>query len=191
MRDYRYDCKDLFVTKDEQESKFSRLCTRSILIDRCDKTDYARSSDSEKFHFHIALLYPQRCPLGATMNSRLVKLSSSFTLLIHLISGFSFQASKRTNGEQENCLKVLFSKSNDIFQDETPEDRNERMELVRQIQGTFYREENDDYPLVSRADEGVYTRVPLFRVQWTELPGYQTILNIQSMLVWTLMKDKS
>ncbi|KAL3934833.1 MAG: hypothetical protein SGBAC_009528 [Bacillariaceae sp.] len=71
----------------------------------------------------------------------------------------------------------------DIFANETPEEREERMKLVRQIQGTFYQQSNEEVDdaeatLVAPSSNGILQNVPLFRVQWTELPGYQNILNI-------------
>lgn len=94
---------------------------------------------------------------------------------------FAFQPCKIQNRREYATTGALSSRSKDIFENETPEEREERMKLVRQIQGSFYQQRGDDLdddPLVSQMDEGVFTSVPLFRVQWTELPGYQNILNI-------------
>jgi Lon protease-like protein len=100
--------------------------------------------------------------------------------LILFDSAFAFQASK-IRRQRKKCWGGLSSAANDIFENETPEEREERMKLVRQIQGSFYQQRGDDLdddPLVSQMEEGVFTSVPLFRVQWTELPGYQNVLNI-------------
>jgi Lon protease-like protein len=100
--------------------------------------------------------------------------------LILFDNAFAFQASK-IRRQRKKCWGGLSSAANDIFENETPEEREERMKLVRQIQGSFYQQRGDDLdddPLVSQMEEGVFTSVPLFRVQWTELPGYQNVLNI-------------
>ena len=57
------------------------------------------------------------------------------------------------------------------------------MELVRQIQKSFYRDDGSSAPgtaAVSAVDAatGSVHNVPLWRVQWTELPGYQNVLNV-------------
>jgi Lon protease-like protein len=89
---------------------------------------------------------------------------------------------------------------------ETAEEKARRMQLVRRIQQTYYQtsssssrpdgsdiaigtdgNNNDDEDVLfvrsspKRDDENsstIYRNVPLFRVQWTELPGYQNVLNI-------------
>jgi Lon protease-like protein len=83
----------------------------------------------------------------------------------------------------------------DDLSNESPEERAERMKLVRQIQATFYNndDEDDDIQLVSTRKQqqsnndndnslstssSILLNVPLFRVQWTELIGYQNMLNI-------------
>jgi hypothetical protein len=100
----------------------------------------------------------------------------------------------------------------DPWADETPEEREERMRLVRQIQQTYYqsssseqsssistsRDDDDDdddasgspNEISSVLDSGgesssssagatrILHNIPLFRVQWTELPGFQNVLNI-------------
>mmetsp|Transcript_38770 Transcript_38770/g.82740 ORF Transcript_38770/g.82740 Transcript_38770/m.82740 type:complete len:515 (+) Transcript_38770:153-1697(+) len=72
---------------------------------------------------------------------------------------------------------------------ESPEERQARMENVRKIQASFYNEaastqsdteNNDDEArwLTRDRDASVMHNVPLWRVQWTELPGYQNVLNV-------------
>jgi len=70
---------------------------------------------------------------------------------------------------------------------ETPEERNARMELVRQIQANFYQsdetmndngDEDSRWLLKDPNNPTVLYNVPLWRVQWTELPGYQNVLNV-------------
>jgi Lon protease-like protein len=54
----------------------------------------------------------------------------------------------------------------------SPEERDQRMELVRQIQKSFYvGEEGVEFQGTTLEN------LPLWRVQWTELPGYQNVLN--------------
>jgi len=70
----------------------------------------------------------------------------------------------------------LFSTSPDDLSNESPEEYAERMKLVRKIQASFYKDE--EIPLVDVDGDNTLTNVPLFRVQWTELIGFQNILNI-------------
>ena len=56
---------------------------------------------------------------------------------------------------------------------ESEEERERRMELVRQIQKSFYSDSSG----IQKNTNGTLTDVPLWRVQWTELPGYQNVLN--------------
>eukprot|EP00536_Pseudo-nitzschia_multiseries_P012582 jgi/Psemu1/290382/fgenesh1_pg.490_\ len=72
---------------------------------------------------------------------------------------------------------------------ESPEERAARMELVRKLQRSFYQPETES----TDPEEAVATTtttssssaailvdlpLPLWRVQWTELPGYQNVLNV-------------
>ena len=57
---------------------------------------------------------------------------------------------------------------------ETEEERRQRMEYVRQVQRAFYSEEKG---LREIEPDGTLRDVPLWRVQWTELPGFQNVLN--------------
>ena len=58
---------------------------------------------------------------------------------------------------------------------ETEEERRQRMEYVRQVQRAFYSEEKG---LREIEPDGTLRDVPLWRVQWTELPGFQNVLNV-------------
>ena len=62
---------------------------------------------------------------------------------------------------------------------ETPQEREERMKLVQQIQKSFYSQDDEDLVVAVSNDDDptILENVPLWRVQWTELPGYQNILN--------------
>lgn len=72
------------------------------------------------------------------------------------------------------------SNNGDDLESETPEQRYQRMKLVKQIQQSFYKTDETEESLFQSSveEEGIIDNVPLFRVQWTELPGYQNILNI-------------
>jgi len=83
---------------------------------------------------------------------------------------FAFQTSF-TIQRRTSC----FLADNNMLENETPEKRNERMKLVRKIQQSFYQQ---DELVLSKASKNMLENVPLFRVQWVELPGYQNILNI-------------
>jgi len=50
------------------------------------------------------------------------------------------------------------------------------MALVQQIQKSFYSNETGTSP--PRRYDGVIDELPLWRVQWTELPGFQNVLNV-------------
>lgn len=58
---------------------------------------------------------------------------------------------------------------------ETAEERAARMELVKQIQKSFYA---DSTGAQKETTTGSFDDVGLWRVQWTELPGYQNVLNV-------------
>ena len=58
---------------------------------------------------------------------------------------------------------------------ETAEERAARMELVKQIQKSFYA---DSSGVNRESTTGSFDDVGLWRVQWTELPGYQNVLNV-------------
>jgi Lon protease-like protein len=86
----------------------------------------------------------------------------------------SFVIPTTANGGGRQQDVELYSNADDL-KDETPAEKEERMKLVRQIQASFYQNEGDHH-LVTKGD--CFENVPLFRVQWTELPGYQNMLNI-------------
>jgi Lon protease-like protein len=60
---------------------------------------------------------------------------------------------------------------------ESEDDLKRRMELVRSIQSIYYKSENGNS---SSLDEttGILHNLPLWRVQWTEVPGRSNILNV-------------
>lgn len=55
---------------------------------------------------------------------------------------------------------------------ETPEERHQRMELVKKLQKSFYKDEAG-----ITVHECTIENLSLWRVQWTELPGFQNVLN--------------
>jgi Lon protease-like protein len=61
---------------------------------------------------------------------------------------------------------------------ETPEEREERMKLVRQIQKSYYVGAEEGLVQTSENNPTFLEEVPLWRVQWTEFPGYQNVLNV-------------
>ena len=60
------------------------------------------------------------------------------------------------------------------FEEETSDQRKERMKLVREVQKTFYSDEIYVYP----ERFGVYSNLLIYRTGWTELPGFQHIMNV-------------
>lgn len=61
-------------------------------------------------------------------------------------------------------------------ENESPEERAARMELVRHLQKSFYQ--NEDVILPPSRGSTIIKDLPLWRVQWTELPGFQNVLNV-------------
>ena len=59
---------------------------------------------------------------------------------------------------------------------ESEEQLAKRMEMIKQIQKVFYSDEQ----AIKAPEKGctAMKHVPLWRVQWTELPGFQNILNV-------------
>jgi Lon protease-like protein len=99
----------------------------------------------------------------------------TFSLLTTVSSLISLPiGNRRSNFLIQKQYLNSFLNPNDL---ETPEERESRMKLVRKIQETFYRGESDGLTIESRDDITVLENVPLWRVQWTELPGYQNVLN--------------
>ena len=72
-----------------------------------------------------------------------------------------------TNGNGDDQINP-----NDL---ETEAERSARMELVKQIQSSFYA---DASGVSKETATGSFAAVPLWRVQWSELPGYQNVLNV-------------
>lgn len=90
-----------------------------------------------------------------------------------------------TEGDQQGEPQQPQINPNDL---ETAEERSARMDMVRQIQEAFYRADEDGSgsapgtAAVSAVDAatGSVGAVPLWRVQWTELPGYQNVLHVHA-----------
>jgi len=95
-----------------------------------------------------------------------------------------------TNGNRLGLSSSSLSSSYNPNDYETPEERAARMEMVRKIQATFYRDESslsssesqnhfeDQWNRFDEVDPSLLYNLPLWRVQWTELPGYQNVLNV-------------
>lgn len=65
--------------------------------------------------------------------------------------------------------------------EETPQERQARMALVRKIQANFYasdKNQQEQWLQTDPHDPTVLYNLPLWRVQWTELPGFQNVLNV-------------
>ena len=63
------------------------------------------------------------------------------------------------------------------IENESIEERQQRMNLVRQLQESFYMDETISIAKPN-LDSTIMYDVPLWRTQWTELPGYQNVLNV-------------
>ena len=100
-----------------------------------------------------------------------------------------------TIGRQHPFSSSLLRSSSNNYNpndDETPEERKARMDLVRKIQANFYSNNDDDSSIDNDDDDDdevhwlqrdpsnptIINNLPLWRVQWTELPGYQNVLNV-------------
>jgi Lon protease-like protein len=124
----------------------------------------------------------------------LLIISSVWILLLHeatLVVAFS-PVNQRTNPNPKSseysctsCFGSSKSSSSSSYNPnefESPEERQARMEMVRQIQAVFYRNEQtveqQQREDANIKDPSIIHNLPLWRVQWTELPGYQNVLNV-------------
>ncbi|KAL7547596.1 hypothetical protein ACHAWF_010911 [Thalassiosira exigua] len=97
------------------------------------------------------------------------------------------------NPSPGSTRRPLTSVHNDPHGGETPEERKERMDNVRRIQSSFYKNSEADegggggispdgsegrWLARDPANPAILDNLPLWRVQWTELPGYQNVLNV-------------
>jgi hypothetical protein len=100
----------------------------------------------------------------------------SFVIPATTTSSSSFTTSSRSS--TTSFFTTLYLNRDDL-KDETRQERVDRMKLVRQIQQAFYQDDEMDNHLVeTHTDDDWLHNVPMFRVQWTELPGFQNMLNI-------------
>jgi Lon protease-like protein len=67
------------------------------------------------------------------------------------------------------------SSSSSSFEQDDPVKR--KMEMVRSIQNSFYQQNNDTKVSLDPST-GILRNLPLWRVQWTELPGRSNVLNV-------------
>jgi len=106
------------------------------------------------------------------LGTRKFDLVSNKIIVVHAftVSSSSFFSKKGKSLEWEGKLKM--SDSNNLNDLETPEERQLRMKLVKQIQKSFYMNETG---ILKQGH--ILQEVPLWRVQWTELPGFQNVLN--------------
>jgi Lon protease-like protein len=94
-----------------------------------------------------------------------------------LAKAFTFHTTPKQKIIQFNTW--LKAAPDNAFENESSEERDDGMKLVRQIQQSFYQSDADEENTVQpSSSEGVIENLPLWRVQWTELPGYQNILNV-------------
>ena len=85
------------------------------------------------------------------------------------------------------CSTTHFASANPN-DNETPEERQARMAMVRQVQKSFYTMEKPNteksykdsnlHHLIDPINPTILHDLPLWRVQWTELPGFQNVLNV-------------
>ena len=146
------------------------------------------------------------CPFSLTMTRRNVREQHShqfeMTRLLLLLCCCTlpsrtgaFLSPGHPAAKSSRTRPTVIAASQNPNDNETPEERKARMELVRQIQASFYtpsssKEDDDEYDLPGSDDKSatwlqtdpndptVMYNVPLWRVQWTETIGYQNILNV-------------
>ena len=90
-----------------------------------------------------------------------------------------FKAQRRIQSSKKSLLitsQSSQSPDSESLDDESPEERKARMDLVRQLQQSFYQ--NEDTILPPSKGSTIIEHLPLWRVQWTELPGFQNVLNV-------------
>lgn len=103
----------------------------------------------------------------SSLLSRVVPVPRTEKILINLLQ----------DGQRQHFKTALLSSSISPIDLESPEEREERMRLVRKIQGSFYRGDSEGLVVPCSSDVTILENVPLWRVQWSELPGYQNVLN--------------
>lgn len=83
--------------------------------------------------------------------------------------GFAFR--KSSLGRINNSFRYSLEEGN-----ESEDQLAKRMEMIKQIQKSFYIDEKP----VKAPEKGssLMKEVPLWRVQWTELPGFQNVLHV-------------
>ncbi len=64
------------------------------------------------------------------------------------------------------------------IENESEEERTRRMEMVRKLQRMYYQGDQQDPLTPPEEDSIIMEDVPLWRTQWTELPGSQRVLNV-------------
>ncbi len=65
----------------------------------------------------------------------------------------------------------------DPIENESEEEKAERMNMVRKLQRMYYQDEKETSKPPEK-DSFIMEDVPLWRTQWTELPGSQRVLNV-------------
>jgi len=137
----------------------------------------------------IAGYFPQKlCQNNRTMRRNQkkgtsIRLLCSGLLLLLANATHAFMATRQQgahNGLRTfdkhylSSAKIRLHYKKNPFDEESPSQREQRMQLVRQVQETFYADEVGVYP----PQHGVYSNMPLYRGNWTELPGFQHTLNV-------------
>jgi len=83
----------------------------------------------------------------------------------------AFRPILRTFPLFKSRLVAMSSSNND------DQDMERKMELVRSLQSAYYQSSTVE-PTVLERDTGIMRNLPLWRVQWTELPGRSNVLNV-------------
>lgn len=92
----------------------------------------------------------------------------------------SLRCIRRSHGIPSHDIRLktpthLWSSPKDNDEDIT---ESKRMEMVRLLQKSFYQTGSNDTPRPTLRDTGILTNLPLWRVDWVELPGRANCLNV-------------
>lgn len=76
-----------------------------------------------------------------------------------------------------------------ISQNESEEERKQRMKLVRSLQDIYYKNDQRNTYTSLNETTGIIKHLPLWRVQWTELPGRSNVLNVHDPIYTNMFES--
>ena len=102
--------------------------------------------------------------------------TTGITLLL-LLTGWISPAVAFIQTNSHGIIQKTKWASHDDSINEEPINEETRMEMVRSLQASFYQNSKDPRPQLDPTT-GILQHLPLWRVQWTELPGRSNVLNV-------------